>query len=200
MTVLFHATIAAALALPLGVAGADLSFEREGAFPLTIPNENANKPDDVPVVVEQEECDPMEKFYAPDCCPMKDPSFISFCQSLFDRPHYSSTGMLEAHEPWIGDYGIADSIPHKEKDEKENEEAVEETAVEAETEAEKDTPEVIVVPGTPSQFVPPVQHEEAVVQQDDCSTEEKFYAPVCCPLKNEHFKSFCEGLLGRPHN
>ena len=57
-------------------------------------------------------CDPMEQAFAPDCCPMIDPMFATFCASLMERSHYSSTGMLEAHEPWIGGYGIASSKPN----------------------------------------------------------------------------------------
>ena len=52
------------------------------------------------------ECDEMEAAFAPSCCPIEDPSFESFCASLFERPHYNSTGMLEQHEPWIGKYDI----------------------------------------------------------------------------------------------
>lgn len=55
-------------------------------------------------------CDPMEQAFAPSCCPMTDPVFAEFCTALMGRPYYASTGMIEAHEPWIGGYGIASQI------------------------------------------------------------------------------------------
>lgn len=61
------------------------------------------------------ECDAMERAFAPSCCPLEDPSFAEFCEALFDRSHEVSTGMLEAHEPWIGGYGIASILPEGRK-------------------------------------------------------------------------------------
>ena len=60
-------------------------------------------------------CDAMEQAFAPSCCPMKDASFADFCNSLFGRSHEVSTGMLEAHEPWIGGFGIADKPDERRK-------------------------------------------------------------------------------------
>jgi len=62
-----------------------------------------------PSEVVQVECDPMETKFAPACCPLTDEMYEEFCVSLFNRPLYISSGMIEAHEPWInpGGYNIA---------------------------------------------------------------------------------------------
>ncbi|CAB9503499.1 beta-induced protein ig-h3 [Seminavis robusta] len=57
------------------------------------------------------DCDPLEQEFAPSCCPLRDLQFEEFCISLFGRAHYNSTGMIEAHAPWIGEYGV-DGDPH----------------------------------------------------------------------------------------
>jgi uncharacterized surface protein with fasciclin (FAS1) repeats len=58
------------------------------------------------------ECNDLELAFAPDCCPLRDVTFEAFCISIFNRPSYNSSGMIEAHAPWIGSYPIAGrSVP-----------------------------------------------------------------------------------------
>jgi uncharacterized surface protein with fasciclin (FAS1) repeats len=56
------------------------------------------------------ECNDLELAYATVCCPLEDIVFQEFCISLFNKPLYNSSGMIEAHEQWIGSYPIDGSV------------------------------------------------------------------------------------------
>lgn len=58
------------------------------------------------VVADNKDCDPMEKAFAPDCCPIRNSALTAFCHSLFERSQYVSSGMIEMHKNWIGSYDI----------------------------------------------------------------------------------------------
>jgi hypothetical protein len=136
-------------------------------------------------------CDPMERIYAPDCCPVRDPSFEPFCTSLFERSHYSSTGMVEMHKEWIGDFGVAETIPEDEEEENENEDkATEEIILEVpgeETRPDQDRAEKEDELSIPLSTQPAADTEE-------CNDLEKLYAPVCCPVMND-FERFCKAYF-----
>jgi len=74
-------------------------------------SDSDNQKDEDPNESEEQKCDEMEKAFAPDCCPMVDPTFQTFCESLLNRPHKVSSGMIEAHVPWIGNF-FADNDPN----------------------------------------------------------------------------------------